>query len=107
MHEAHGTLGRHFLAAPNMPLTPLKTSLDAYEVGTLSPDELAIAWRRALLDLGPRLPAPLARTAEELLMRVESARWFAGEACGFSSRDLAIALRRWLEAADQALPPTQ
>ncbi|MFZ4498856.1 MAG: hypothetical protein ACOYMX_04045 [Burkholderiales bacterium] len=35
-------------------------------------------------------------------MRMESARWFSGEACGFSGKDLALALRRWLTAVESA-----
>lgn len=85
-------------------LATLRRALDDFEAGRLEVDPFCMAWRRALLEFGGRLPADLAASAEALLMRMESARWFSGEACGFSGKDLALALRRWLAAIDAASP---
>ncbi len=87
-----------------MDLSHLEISVVNYEAGQLDADALALQWRRALPELGSGLSPDLLETAEALLMRVESARWFSGEACGFSSRDLAIALRRWLDMARASQP---
>ena len=76
--------------------------LDDFEAERLDVDRFVLEWRRALLDLGAAVPTDLAETAEALLMRMESARWFSGEACGFSGKDLALALRRWLTAVEAA-----
>lgn len=81
----------------------LKRALDDFEAGRLDVDRFCLEWRRVLLELGAAVPAALAETGEALLMRAESARWFSGEACGFSGKDLALALRRWLAAVEQAL----
>lgn len=83
-----------------MSIARLRSALDDLEAERLDVDRFCIEWRRALLDLGGTLPADLAETAEALLMRMESARWFSGEACGFSGKDLTLALRRWLAAAE-------
>ncbi|MCF8191924.1 MAG: hypothetical protein K9J04_03570 [Burkholderiales bacterium] len=83
-----------------MPTDRLRRLLDDFEAERLDVDRFCLEWRRVLLDLGPGLPVELAETAEALLMRMESARWFSGEACGFSSKDLALALRRWLAAVE-------
>lgn len=88
---------------PHPELGPLHTALSDLEAGRLAVDPFCSAWRRALADLGSRVPGPLAEAAEALLMRMESARWFSGEACGFSSRDLAAALRDWLRHLQAAL----
>lgn len=81
----------------------LKRALDEFEAERLDVDRFCLEWRRTLLELGATLPAGLAETAEALLMRTESARWFSGEACGFSGKDLALALRRWLAAVEPTL----
>lgn len=91
------------MSAHHPALDRLRGALDDFEAERLDVDRFALAWRRALLDLGPAVPPELAETAEALLMRLESARWFSGEACGFSGKDLALALRRWLAALDAAL----
>jgi hypothetical protein len=83
-----------------MSLSRLRSTLDDFEAERLDVDRFALEWRRALLDLGASVPPDLAETAEALLMRMESARWFSGEACGFSGKDLALALRRWLAAVE-------
>ena len=85
-----------------MSIARLRRALDDFEAERLDVDLFCLEWRRALLDLGSSLPADLAETAEALLMRMESARWFSGEACGFSGKDLALALRRWLAAVEAA-----
>jgi len=87
-----------------MSIARLRSALDDFEAERLDVDRFCLEWRRALLDLGGSLPADLAETAEALLMRMESARWFSGEACGFSGKDLALALRRWLAAVEAAAP---
>lgn len=87
-----------------MSIARLRSTLDDFEAERLDVDRFCLEWRRALLDLGGSLPADLAETAEALLMRMESARWFSGEACGFSGKDLALALRRWLAAVEAAAP---
>ncbi|MBU3693502.1 MAG: hypothetical protein FGM40_01560 [Rhodocyclaceae bacterium] len=92
------------MSLPQSAIGRLRSALDEFEAERLDVDRFCLEWRRALLDLGSALPADLAETAEALLMRMESARWFSGEACGFSGKDLAIALRRWL-AAVEAAPP--
>jgi len=85
-----------------MSIARLRSTLDDFEAERLDVDRFCLEWRRTLLDLGGSLPADLAETAEALLMRMESARWFSGEACGFSGKDLALALRRWLAAVEAA-----
>jgi len=85
-----------------MSIARLHSSLDDFEAGRLDVDRFALEWRRSLLDLGTAVPPEFAETAEALLMRVESARWFSGEACGFSGKDLALALKRWLAALESA-----
>lgn len=81
----------------------LKRALDDFEAERLDVDRFCLAWRRILLELGAAVPAGLAEAGEALLMRAESARWFSGEACGFSGKDLALALRRWLTAVEPTL----
>lgn len=92
--------------APASPASPvldrLRNALDDFEAGRLEVDPFCMAWRRVLLDASGSIPTDLAETAEALLMRMESARWFSGEACGFSGKDLALALRRWLAAVEAA-----
>ncbi|MFZ4553565.1 MAG: hypothetical protein EBQ53_01895 [Betaproteobacteria bacterium] len=83
-------------------LDALRQALLRFEAGTLPVDDFCLAWRRALLSLGPQLPPPVLTAADDLLMRMESARWFSGEACGFSGKDLALALRQWLTLVEQA-----
>jgi hypothetical protein len=78
----------------------LRSALDDFEAGRLEVDPFCTAWRRALLQLGAALPPELAETAAALLIRMESARWFSGEACGFSGKDLVLTLRRWLAAVE-------
>lgn len=85
-----------------MSIARLRSTLDDFEAERLDVDRFCLEWRRTLLDLSGSLPADLAETAEALLMRMESARWFSGEACGFSGKDLALALRRWLAAVEAA-----
>jgi len=85
-----------------MSIARLRSALDDFEAGRLEVDPFCMAWRRALLELGTAVPPELAETTEALLMRMESARWFSGEACGFSGKDLALALRRWLAALEAA-----
>lgn len=87
-----------------MSIARLRSALDDLEAERVDVDRFCLEWRRALLDLGNSLPADLTETAEALLMRMESARWFSGEACGFSGKDLALALRRWLTAVEAAAP---
>ena len=85
-----------------MSIARLRTALEDFDAGRMDVDRFALEWRRTLLELGAAVPADHAETAEALLMRMESARWFSGEACGFSGKDLALALRRWLAAVEAA-----
>jgi hypothetical protein len=87
----------------NPAIERLQSALEDFEAERMDVDRFCLEWRRILLELGTTLPPASVETAEALLMRTESARWFSGEACGFSAKDLALALRRWLSAVESSV----
>ncbi len=77
-------------------LTELAPSLNAFQQGGLSMQELAHLWRDAAEAHEPALPERYLTVLERLLNQMESAALFSEESCSFSPTDLAGALQEWL-----------
>lgn len=73
--------------------------LQAWLDGTGHSAELIQAFR--LFCKNSQLPDKYSAALENVLSRVESSSLFTEESCSFSKKDLAIALRVWLEKVQQ------
>jgi hypothetical protein len=78
-------------------LEQLARTLQACELGELTPGQLATQWRSEAKQLA--LPETFGRVLGDLLDRIESSALFSEESCSFSAKDQLQGLQIWLEKA--------
>ncbi len=81
----------------------LRESLSDYCADRLGTDAFLILWCEQGGALCAELPPAYRKALDDIIMRVESSRLFAGDSCSFSRESLMDALTLWLDKAGARL----
>ena len=81
----------------------LRESLSDYCADRLGTDAFVTLWRGQGGALCSKLPPAYLKALDDIIMRVESSRLFAGDSCSFSRESLMDALTLWLDKANARL----
>jgi hypothetical protein len=77
----------------------LRQSLIDYGSDAIGTDAFVALWREKAGAMCAELPCAYRKALDDMLMRVESSRLFAGDSCSFSRESLLEVFGDWLEKA--------